>query len=367
MRQIMNSRISNIIYIALLLLAGAFSSCSKEEPDTNAAKEEVPVIIHIVDNAISRSYVNNDGTIKLFRIIVFAKQKDGSWVYEKQVVFHDFSPTAESPCTIMLTEGEKKFYFFANDDKADLYSYSTGLPFAFEDDRGYTENQLMDIAISQFSYSNAKYDISDLLPMTGFVTYTVTRSTSQSTSVVMTRAVAKVKIFVKLNAALPAGQSLKVVLASIANNPTMEYFYPRNNSDGQVQLPSYDADNYAHRATNKLETPITITTTSQLVMQGYLHENPYGTGGYLSGTKLADHLIGYSGESSRIDLIYNYNNGTDNFEKGVLSDIPYLERNNELDLSVTITPPSSATESFDINVKVIANWTDKYEEVPTYQ
>lgn len=356
----------------MLLFALCVASCSKNEEPEIVSSRDINLTISFGYLASSRSYtdIDGDGTIQRFLILVYSKQDDGSYAFEKKLTILDFDPSGK--VIIRVTPGEKRFYFFANYDKADIVDFSTGKKYNFDlalDN--IREETVKNLVIRQFSMSDAKFTKDDLLPMTSIRDYTVLDQDNQTMSgtVYMTRCIAKISVSMKLKNSLSSSESLSVKYLTIGNNPSYSWLLPRENDKGQVDLPSYNAGDYLTGMSYTPDTPTPITTSLKDIGSVYVHENPYGTGPLRNGVKEADHLAadGYVGLPSRMTVFFTYYNGRESVDKGMLVDLPFICRNDHMSIVCTVTPPSSDSETFDIKVTVTGNWTQKVEDVPTYE
>ena len=326
--------------------------------------------------ATTRSYLDatGRGTIQRLDVLVFQKVAEG-YLLESKMTVDDFGESGttwedidanwqadpiksfgDGHCVMRVTPGKKRFYFFANCDKATLKRYSDKSTFSFDDISSIrNEEDLKDIVIEKFSYSNPQYDETDLLPMTGVLDYEVTEDEHQTVTspaqIELTRAVSKVTVKARLDVTgyyksstkttyLPSDSQAKsgevtyvsLQTFSISNNPTYSYLYPQYTGetsqvyatdDGTtkevVKLPSYESSDYQTAGMNTLdkaieftstntnyttteevtETSGTTTTTSthyftayQDLGSVYVLENPFGTGSTTGGKRLNDQTAG---------------------------------------------------------------------------
>ena len=410
--------------------------------------------------ATTRSYLDatGRGTIKRLDVLVFQKVAEG-YLLESKMTVTDFGESGttwedidanwqadpiksfgDGHCVMRVTPGKKRFYFFANCDKATLKRYSDKSTFSFDDISSIrNEEDLKDIVIEKFSYSNPQYDETDLLPMTGVLDYEVTEDEHQTVTspaqIELTRAVSKVTVKARLDVTgyyksstkttyLPSDSQAKsgevtyvsLQTFSISNNPTYSYLYPQYTGetsqvyatdDGTtkevVKLPSYESSDYQTAGMNTLdkaieftstntnyttteevtETSGTTTTTSTHYFTAYrdlgsvyVLENPFGTGSTTGGKRLNDQTAGVyknMGSASRLTISYTNKKKSGSSlttqTNSVLRDIPYLERNGELQILATILLPSTTynPETFDVYIQVQSTWTPREEDVPAFE
>lgn len=384
--------------MSLMLLA---CSCIFEkesgyvQPADNGAVTLV-LSIGTADGYQTKSYndqTNGEGSIKNLRMIMF--RKEGSeWVWEHQLFYNDFS-AGENPIKIKVTPGQRRLYFFANENTARLKmwdaSRTTYTNFSFPDGK-MTVDELSQIVIENFSYidpdNGSGPDFSpggtlqDLIPMTGIKDITIESPGLSGTFttygyVEMERCISETDIHIGMaNDGDMTGKSLKINYVSINNAPSRQYLLKGADSEGRVLLPP--GVDYNFTVKHISDVPLEIAglkigsggTEETLYNRFYITENPFGRCANIQevGGSTANHLEtdGYTGQPTTITLCYTYNDGVHHpFEKIITKDLPYIIRNNRLIINAIVLPPEQ-TETFEIDVKVETQWIDRIEDIPAY-
>lgn len=384
--------------LAVILLNLACSCIfEKESGDVQPVDDgKVTLVLSIGDNHPTKSYndpTNGEGTIKNLRLIMF--RKDGSdWIWENQYFYNDFT-SAENPIKIEVTPGERRLYFFANENTARLKlrasSGTTYSNFSFPDG-ATTVDELNRIVIENFSYidpdNGSGPDFSpggtlqDLIPMTGIREFTIESPGLSGTFttygyVEMERCISETDIHIGMaNDSDMTGKSLKINYISINDAPSRQYLLKGTDSEGRVMLPSGSDYNFTVKHISDVPKEIAGLkigsggTEETLYNRFYITENPYGTCANIQevGGSTANHLEsdGYTGQPTTITLCYTYNDGVHRpFEKIITKDLPYIVRNGRLIINAIVLPPEK-TETFEIDVKVETQWIDRIEDIPAY-
>ncbi|MGN1232957.1 MAG: fimbrial protein [Candidatus Cryptobacteroides sp.] len=336
---------------------------------------------------------NGEGTIRNLRMIIF-KKAGTSWVWEHQMFYEDFS-SGENPIKIEVTPGQRRIYFFANENTARLRlrsaSGTTYSDFTFPEGET-TVDELERIVIENFSYidpdtgSGPDFSpagtIQDYIPMTGIKEFTIIDPGQSGTFttygfVEMERCISEADIHIGMkNGSNMTGKSLKINYVSINNAPSRQYLLKTSDNDGRIILPSLLDYNFTVKHIS--DTPKEVAdiqigsggTEATLYNKFYITENPFGRCANIQevGGSTSDHLEedGYSGQPTTITLCYRYDDGVHRpFDKIITKDLPYIIRNGKLIINAIILPPDE-TETFEIDVKVETQWIDRIEDIPAY-
>ena len=376
-------------------------SCILEKDSGNAKPADngkVTLVLSIgnADVQQTKSYndpTNGEGTIKNLRMIMFRKEGSG-WVWEHQIFYNDFS-SGENPIKIEVTPGQRRLYFFANENTARLKmrdasgtSYSS---FSFPDGE-MTVDELERIVIENFSYIDTddgsgpdfspSGELKDYIPMTGIKDFTIEDPVLSGTFttygyVEMERCISETDIHIGMeNGSDMTGKSLKINYVSINDAPSRQYLLKETDSEGRVMLPSYIDYNFTVKHISDQPKEIANLkigsggTEETLYNRFYITENPFGRCANIQevGGSTANHLEsdGYTGQPTTITLCYRYDDGVHRpFDKIITKDLPYIIRNGKLIINAIVLPPEK-TETFEIDVKVETQWIDRIEDIPAY-
>lgn len=376
-------------------------SCILEKDFGNAKPADngkVTLVLSIgnADVQQTKSYndpTNGEGTIKNLRMIMFRKEGSG-WVWEHQIFYNDFS-SGENPIKIEVTPGQRRLYFFANENTARLKmrdasgtSYSS---FSFPDGE-MTVDELERIVIENFSYIDTddgsgpdfspSGELKDYIPMTGIKDFTIEDPGLSGTFttygyVEMERCISETDIHIGMeNGSDMTGKSLKINYISINDAPSRQYLLKETDSEGRVMLPSYIDYNFTVKHISDQPKEIANLkigsggTEETLYNRFYITENPFGKCANIQevGGSTANHLEsdGYTGQPTTITLCYRYDDGVHRpFDKIITKDLPYIIRNGKLIINAIVLPPEK-TETFEIDVKVETQWIDRIEDIPAY-
>lgn len=336
---------------------------------------------------------NGEGTIKNLRMIMFRKV-GSNWVWENQIFYNDFN-SGENPIKIEVTPGQRRLYFFANENTARLKmrdaSGTTYSNFSFPDGE-MTVDELKRIVIENFSYIDPDNgsgpdfspsgELQDYIPMTGIRDFTIEDPGLSGTFttygyVEMERCISETDIHIGMkNGSKMEGKSLKINYVSINDAPSRQYLLKETDSEGRVMLPSYIDYNFTVKRISDQPKEIAGLeigsggTAETLYNRFYITENPFGRCANIQevGGSTADHLEsdGYTGQPTTITICYRYDDGVHRpFEKIITKDLPYIIRNGKLIINAIVLPPEE-TETFEIDVKVETQWIDRIEDIPAY-
>lgn len=336
---------------------------------------------------------NGEGTIKNLRMIMFRKV-GSNWVWENQIFYNDFS-SGENPIKIEVTPGQRRLYFFANENTARLKmrdaSGTTYSNFSFPDGE-MTVDELKRIVIENFSYIDPDNgsgpdfspsgELQDYIPMTGIKDFTIEDPGLSGTFttygyVEMERCISETDIHIGMeNGSDMTGKSLKINYVSINDAPSRQYLLKETDSEGRVMLPSYIDYNFTVKHISDQPKEIANLmigsggTEETLYNRFYITENPFGRCANIQevGGSTANHLEsdGYTGQPTTITLCYRYDDGVHRpFDKIITKDLPYIIRNGKLIINAIVLPPEK-TETFEIDVKVETQWIDRIEDIPAY-